>query len=103
MNYKIIVTDQAEEQLDNILYYILMQFNSREGAKSVLDDVLKTYEKLRYVAGSLQLCNDKYLASKGYRKIVLEKHNYVLLYQMRDDEVYVNGIFHVSENYKDKL
>ena len=51
----------------------------------------------------MQYCNDRYLAAKGYRKLALEKHNYVLLYQVRNDIVFVNGIFHMLENYRDKL
>jgi len=103
MTYKVIVTERAEEQLNTIIRYILVQFNNKDAAGSVLSDVLKTYDKLEYIVGSAQLCNDPYLAAKGYYRISLEKHNYLLLYRIHGDEVIVNGIFHMLENYQDKL
>ena len=103
MTYKVIITDWAEEQLDNIIRYILIKFKNKEAASSVLNDVLKTYDKLEYVAGSAQLCSDPYLAAKEYYKIALEKHNYLLLYQIHGNEVIVSGIFHMLENYREKL
>jgi len=103
MIYKVIITNRAEEQLDNIISYIFIQFKNKEAANSILNDVLRTYDKLEYVAASLQLCNDPYLAAKGYYKIALEKHNYLLLYQIHGNEVIVSGIFHMLENYREKL
>ena len=103
MGYKVIVTERAETQLDNIINHILFRFSNREAAINILKDVQKTYEKLKYVAEAIQLCDDPYLASKGYRKIALESHNYVTLYQIRDETVSVNGIFHMLEDYQNKL
>ena len=39
------------------------------------------------------LCNDSYLARKGYRKLQLDKHEYVILYQVYSNEVHIGGIF----------
>ena len=55
------------------------------------------------MAGEVQLCEDPFLAGKGYRKIALEQHDYVILYQLEADTVYINGIFHMLENYQKKL
>ena len=103
MTYEVVVTGQAEAQLDNMINHVLFRFNNREAAINILDDVQKTYEKLEYAVSAIQLCEDPYLESKGYRKIVLESHNYVLLYQIQDDTVSVNGIFHMLEDYRNKL
>lgn len=103
MNYNVIVTRHAEEQLDNIIRHIIFQLKNEQAASNVLDDVYKTYERLEYIGGSLQLCNDPYLAAKGYYKIALEKHDYLLLYQVRNSEIIVNGIFHMLENYHKRL
>lgn len=103
MTYKVIVTERAEAHLDNIINHVLFRFSNKEAAINILDDVQRTYEKLEYVAGAMKLCDDPYLASKGYRKIALESHNYVLLYQIHAEAVSVNGIFHMLEDYRDKL
>lgn len=103
MNYNVIITERANQQLDNIIHYIVYKLKNKQAAASVLDDVLKAYNKLESVAGALALCEDPYLSGKGYRKLALDKHDYILLYQIEENTVYVNGIFHMLENYRDKL
>lgn len=103
MTYRVIVTDRADEQLDNIIQYILTQYKNKDTARGILDDVLRAYEKLEYMGGSMPLCSDPYLAEKGYHKINLENHHYLLLYQIDNDSVIVSGIFHMLENYQNKL
>ena len=103
MAYNVIVTERAEMQLDQILNHVLYRFQNKQAAKAILADVKKTYERLEMVAGSIGLCEDSYLAEKGYHKIAMEKHSYILLYQIEGKDVYVNGIFHMLEDYRKKL
>lgn len=103
MTYNVVVSEHANEQLDNILFYIVCKLGNRQAAKAVYNDVLKAYDDLEYMAGSIALCNDPYLAAKGYHKLILDHHNYILLFQILDNTVYVNGIFHMLENYSSKL
>lgn len=103
MTYNIVISEHANEELDNILSYIVYKLQNREAAKAVYSDVLKAYEDLEYMAGSIALCEDPYLAAKGYHKLLLAHHDYVLLFQISENTVYVNGIFHMLENYRDKL
>ena len=103
MRYKLIITEQADSHLDNIINYILTAFHNQQAATSILDDVAKAYSILEEMPEAMQFCNDPYLASKGYRKIKLDSHDYVLLYQIFDNHVYISGIFHVLENYCEKL
>lgn len=103
MDFKVVVTDNALGQLENITDYIVYRLKNKQAANGVLEDFQKAIKELRYIAMSMQYCNDRYLAAKGYRKLALEKHNYVLLYQVHNDIVFVNGIFHMLENYRDRL
>ena len=56
MGYKVIVTDDAFEDLDNILYYILFVLKNEQAAQNVLSDFEQTKEHLSYIAGSLMIC-----------------------------------------------
>ena len=103
MGYKPIITEKAEMQLDRILYYILEKLQNRQAAEASMEDIERTYAKLEYMAEAVQLCGDPFLAGKGYRKIALEQHNYVLLYQIEGEFVYINGIFHMLEKYWEKV
>ena len=54
-------------------------------------------------AESFAFCEDPYLHSKEYRKLSLEKHDYILIYRIVLDTVYIIGFFHMKENYHVKL
>lgn len=55
MDYKIKVTVDAEEDLENYIKYLIYEKKSKQAAKNVLDDFESTKESLKYVAGSLKL------------------------------------------------
>ncbi len=48
-------------------------------------------------------CNDYYLAKKGYRKIILSNHNYLIIYRVEGKEAHISGVFHMKEEYAGKL
>lgn len=103
MLYNVIITERADMQLDNIIRYIVYKLKNKQAASAVLDDVMQAYDELEKIAGSISICEDPYLAVKGYHKLALKKHDYVILFQIEENTVYVNGIFHMLENYRDKL
>lgn len=103
MAYKIVVSQRANEQMEEIIVYIITKLQNKQAAKAVYDDIMNAYDKLEYMAGAMAICEDPYLAAKGYRRLALEHHDYVLLYQMDGSTVYVNGIFHMLEDYRKKI
>lgn len=58
MEYKIVVTADAEEDLNRYLRYLLFEKNSEQAAKNVLDDFEATIQNLKSAAGSLKLCDN---------------------------------------------
>ena len=103
MAYKLYISERAEEQLDHILQYIAVRLRNPEAARAVLDDVVDMYDYLREEPGAFAFCDDSWLAGRGYRKAVLKKHNYIMLYRIESDIVQISGIFHMKENYAAKL
>lgn len=69
MDYRVLVTDDAYEDPDNILYHRLFVVRNEQAAKSVLDDFEWTKEQLSHTAGSLGLCENIKLRSRGYRRM----------------------------------
>ena len=45
------------------------------------------------------LIRDRYLSMKGYRIAIIPKTKYILVFDIREDTVFVLGIFHQLENY----
>ena len=52
MEYKIVVTAEAEEDLNQYIRYLLMVKKSDQAAKNVLDDFEATVRSIKSVAGS---------------------------------------------------
>ena len=53
MDYKVVVTAEAEEDLNQFVQYLLFAKKNKQAAKNVLDDFEYTIKKLKYVASSL--------------------------------------------------
>lgn len=103
MAYKLVVSSEYDKQLDEIIGYVAIQLSNISAAEAILDDIEALYRYLQEVPESPALCGDPYLASKGYRKAILKHHDYVIMYRVVDESVYISGIFHMKENYYTKL
>ncbi len=74
MDYKIVVTAEAEEDLNQFIQYLFFAKKNKQAAKkNVLDDFENTIKKLKYVASSLKVCDNPRLQSLGYRRINFQK------------------------------
>lgn len=103
MDYKIVVTADAQEDLDRYIKYLLFEKQSMQAAKNVLDDFAATKESLRYVAGSLKLCDNPRLNQLGYRRINFLNHRYFMMYRIVEDVVFIDNIFHDLQDYENKM
>ena len=103
MDYKIVVTADAEEDLDRYIKYLLFEKKSMQAARNVLDDFVVTKESLKYVAGSLKLCVNPRLNQLGYRRINFLNHRYFMMYRIVDNVVFIDNIFHDLQDYENKM
>lgn len=103
MDYKVLVTQDAEADLDRYLRYLIYKKGNRQAAKSVLDDFEETKERLVKVAGSLKDCENPRLKQLGYKRINFIKHRYFMLYRIVEDEVVIDAIFHELQDYENKM
>ena len=55
MDYKIVITTDAEEDLDRYIQYLLHEKKSDQAAKNVLDDFEATMKALSKTAGIIKL------------------------------------------------
>ncbi|MDE7477301.1 MAG: type II toxin-antitoxin system RelE/ParE family toxin [Lachnospiraceae bacterium] len=103
MGYKVIISDKAELQLDQFIYYILVELGNEQAAQNVLADAEETKERLANVADSLKLCDNSRLRSLGYRTIRFEHHRYFMVYRIDGNIVYVEGIYHELQDYENYI
>lgn len=103
MTYKLEITPHAEQQIDNCIQYVCQSLHSRQGASAIIDDIQSAFATLEICAEGFAYCEDPHLHMKGYRKLALSQHDYVLIYQIISGTVYIMGFFHMKENYYEKL
>lgn len=103
MVYKVVVTVDAEEDLNHYISYLLMEKKNEQATGNVLDDFEATIRSLKNVAGSLKLCDNPRLRELGYRRINFLSHRYFMMYRIVDDTVFVDNIFHELQDYENKM
>lgn len=96
MDYKVVVTKDAEEDLERFIQYLIFEKKNLQAAENVLNDYDSTIESLRHVAGSLKLCDNPRLHQLKYRRINFLNHRY----RIEDDVVIVDNIFHELQDYE---
>ena len=103
MDYKVVVTKDAQEDLECFIRYLIFEKKSLQAAENVLNDYDATIESLRHVAGSVKLCDNPRLHQLKYRRINFLNHRYFMLYRIEDDVVIIDNIFHELQDFENKI
>ncbi len=103
MNYKLIVTERAEELLDGLIRYLLYQIKNEQAAIHLLDSVEQVYSRLEENPFQFPQCRDSYLSQLGYREAVFLNMKYLIIFRIEEKNVYIIGVFHELEQYRNKL
>ena len=69
MEYKVVMTLDAERDLERHIRYLLEEKMNSQAATNVVNDFEETKQVLSTVASSLQLCANPKLNELGYRRI----------------------------------
>ena len=99
MEYKVLITQLAKDDLINCLIYLAFDKKNPQAAESVELDFYDTLDKLPYMANSFSLIATK-LNKYGFRKIpFVNKHNYYLIYHIDEkNQVIVDRMYHDLQN-----
>lgn len=103
MDYKLVISEYADELFDNLVYYLLYRLKNEQAAKHLLDGIESIYDRLETNPFQFPLSGDVYLANKGYHEAVVPQMDYIVIFDVREENVNVAGIFHQLENYQSKL
>lgn len=103
MIYNVVLSENAEEDVDRFIAYLLFEKKNEQAAKNFLDDVEATKSSLSNVAGSLKLCDNPRLRELGFRRMNFLSHKYFMLYRVIDDVAFVESVFHELQDYERKM
>lgn len=100
VSFDIIISPKALSQLDSYIDYILNTLMNPQAAMNLWHDAEATREELSKCAGSLGYCKHPKLKALGYHPMLFLKHRYVMLYRLEGQTTYVDGIYHLLQDYE---
>ena len=103
MQYKVEISDLAEQQYDKFLEYIYDVLLNPQAAAGLMQDFDDTIKILERQADSLGYCNSKHLRNLGFHKIHLQRHRYLLIYRIKQESVIVEGMYHELQDYENAI
>ena len=81
MNYKLVISEYADELLNNLIYYLIYHLKNEQAAKHLVDGVDSIYNRLETNPFQFPISKDG----------------------VRAEVVNVVGVFHQLESYPNKL
>ena len=103
MAYNLIITEKAEDLLDNLIYHLVYGLKNDQAAAQLLDRIDRIYERMEENPFHFPGSTDVNLLCMGYREAVLTDMDYVIIFRVEESSVYVVGIFPQLENYRKKV
>lgn len=97
MKYKVIISDRAREMLGMHLRF-LAQVNKPAAAK-LKARLMKQIRSLQDMPQRYPFFNENYIPVNKYHKLYVENW-YLVLYQIRDDTVYIDWILDCRQDYQ---
>ena len=97
--YRLVITEIAHEDLDNIVSYISIQLDNSMAAANFLDEVERCYGFLKSNPMMYERCQDVRLETESYHKVTI--NNYVLVYKVDETTktVIIYRFFYGAQNY----
>ncbi len=103
MAYRLVITEHADELLDDLIDHLIFRLKNGQAARHLLEEIGHIYDRLEDNPAQFRISHDEYLASKGYHEAILPDMDYVVIFEYDEETVTVMGIFHELENYERKL
>ena len=97
MNYKVIISDRAKEMLGMHIRF-LAQVN-KTAATKLKRRLVEEMQSLRDMPQRYPFFHENYIPANKYHKLYVENW-YLLLYQIKDDTVYVDWIVDCRKDYQ---
>ncbi|MCD7761805.1 MAG: type II toxin-antitoxin system RelE/ParE family toxin [Lachnospiraceae bacterium] len=98
--YDVVMTKNAELQLQQYVDYVFYTLFNDTAAKSILEDARETQKTLSEVAASLQYCSHPELRKREIRVIMFRRHQYVMLYRIEGNIAFIEAVYHQKQDYE---
>ena len=96
MKYTIIVSDKASDMLQRHIAFIANV--SKKTARDQKKEIVDAIKRLKEDANIYPFFENEFIPKNKYHKYVISKR-YIILYQIKDDVVYVDYIIDTRQDY----
>ena len=103
MAYNLIITDRADELIDERVYYLIRKFKNPQAATHLLDGISGIYDRLEDNPFQFPDSRDPKLFKRGYKEALIPDMEYRMVFRIEDNIVYIVGLFHELEDYVPKV
>ena len=103
MAYNLIITDKADELIDERVNYLIKKFKNLQAAVHLLDGISGIYDRMEDNPYQFPDSKDPYLLQRGYKEAYVPDMEYKLVFRIYDNDVYIVGFFHDLEDYVPKI
>ncbi|WP_290793217.1 type II toxin-antitoxin system RelE/ParE family toxin [Halomonas sp.] len=101
--YRVIIVPIAEEDLDDIFYYIALELNNKSAAEKLIDQISNKILRLQDFPFSCSLVEDPYLKDKGYRKLIVDNYTVFYIVNEADKQAVVMRVLYSRKKYEGLL
>lgn len=103
MIYNLLITEEMNRLLHESIDYLIYEKRSKQGALHLVNEVQKIYSYLEINPYLFSISNDPFLSAFQYRTAKLSSMNYIIVYKIVDNWVYIVGLYHSLEDYSEKV
>ena len=103
MAYNVFFTERAVELRENLADYLAYDLKTPQGYEHFYDCIDELIGMLEDNPFQFVRCNDPKLAAMGLHKALFIGMDYLMLFKVTENDVYITGVYHQSENYQGKL
>ena len=103
MAYELRISERADSQIDRLASYLLTFLRNQQACAHFFDEIRQTLERLGEDPFCFKLCPEEPLARKGYRSAQLPTMRYRMIFRIEGKKVYIVAVFHMLEDYTQKL
>ncbi|MBR2589699.1 MAG: type II toxin-antitoxin system RelE/ParE family toxin [Clostridia bacterium] len=96
-NYKIIISPEATDMLKEHIAFIANV--DKKAAINTKNQIVKAIKDLKKMPNRFPFFNEPYIPQNKYHKMFIEKW-YLVLYQIKDDTVYIDYILDCRQDYQ---
>lgn len=96
-NYKIIISPEATDMLKEHIAFIANV--DKKAAINTKNQIVKAIKDLNNMPNRFPFFNEPYIPQNKYHKMFIEKW-YLVLYQIKDDTVYIDYILDCRQDYQ---